>query len=490
MEENTARRMWIRRYGRTVNVTWDACSRDPTRRCASRSLPRMQNERILEIDWAYRYGWVPNFVTEVLNVKSSSRAKVRLRSGNAAGYGRWEDGMGGDDNEDNVHDGENVEDKMEYVTKKGDHGKDIEAQYRDSKVERHQHVGDDDVDGAQEGMQLEGGANINGEDMGENMILSSSFSGSKSFNSAIAQALDIAVEIMRLLQEGEKDAILAYLPDSVIDAACEHNSYSTSNDDGKAENSLSRDIDIMELLDRFNGSEAEFKTNTIALRVLFLCPPAQVKALSSLQISQKKCLQRFAVLGQFGEEAIVNMQLELQETLEARYRSARVVEKWFLTGIIGENMCPRDELPEGPAPKYGPEDVVTVQLDAFRLGNLETAWSFMSPLYRSKFCSGTFDEFLSLFSKEPFSTLKNHAASEILSARHISMTPSRIFVVVGIAGHEQPENSTKRKSVFLWTLHLQSTGSQESNRSTGQYCWLTETIERLSDNGILPYPPP
>lgn len=302
-------------------------------------------------------------------------------------------------------------------------------------------------------------------------------SSHSSSSSSLSDAQEAAAEVMSLFQHGDTDSIIAYLPDSVIDAALDQRR--RSGKDGEAIQDMTDDegLTALKLVDRVGGPDGKFRSNTVAVRVLMLSPPLSVQHMSTLQITPTECWQRFAVESPMGEEAMVTMIFELGEALEPRYRSARIVKRWFLTGIIGESMREdEDDLPWAPMPRLGPERVVGIQLDSLQCGDLDTMWGFMSPSFRSKLREDSFGAFVNSLREPSYRPLLHHEGAEILSARHFAMIPSRISVVVGLS--KKDNSLPPSKYVYLWALQW-----QEDSR-----CWMTESIERLSDFGTLVFP--
>jgi len=120
------------------------------------------------------------------------------------------------------------------------------------------------------------------------------------------------------------------------------------------------DVTLTELLEL--APAADFSADHFAMRGCILAQPASALPLSTLRISPQKCLQRYAVTTASGEEMVLVLTLELAEALEPKYRSVRVVTRWFLRSIKGE---PAEQgVPEYPARQHGPEAVVQAQLEA------------------------------------------------------------------------------------------------------------------------------
>ncbi len=74
--------------------------------------------------------------------------------------------------------------------------------------------------------------------------------------------------------------------------------------------------------------------------------------------------QRVAATSALGEEMVLTFQLDLEESLEPKYRGISCVRRWFLKRVSGE---PVDvDLPTAPSSAVGPESVVLAQLEALR----------------------------------------------------------------------------------------------------------------------------
>jgi hypothetical protein len=271
-------------------------------------------------------------------------------------------------------------------------------------------------------------------------------------------AYHVAQTIIEIFKQGDPDSVMAFLPDEFIDNALERKRSRLGAPGVKLP-----DLTLLELLELARASD--FHVDATAMRTLVLTPPTKVVPLSTLRVSPVKCLQRFALTAASGEEAAISFELQLFDALEAKYRSVRIIKKWFLRGITGEPSDVSEDIPHAPHPRHGPETVVLAQLAALREGDVSRVWAFASPRNREAF-DGNEARFSEMLRSPPYDSLLGHASSEILAAKQ--MTPTRIFVVVGVTSAGQ----VGQKAVFGWALGLQKPSQRDDDAVLN--CWMTE----------------
>ena len=253
-------------------------------------------------------------------------------------------------------------------------------------------------------------------------------------NLSAEAAVHVALECMEYFQQGNLDALLKYLPGSVIDRAID------------LKRSKFRDVSVMQTQSEMQGGleDAELSLmelltvtppsalsiDSFAYRSLIFNPPLDVCLLSTLLVSPTRCFQRFAVTTFSGEEVALLLDLQLEEALEPKYRSLRVVHQWFLRGITGEPASL--QAPEisnlGPVPKIGPELVVLAQLDALQRRDIPRVFRFASPS-NCQMYEYDVSKFTAMLESDPYAPLLGHSDSEILNSKQT--TADRAYIVVG-----------------------------------------------------------
>lgn len=244
----------------------------------------------------------------------------------------------------------------------------------------------------------------------------------------------VALECMEYFQQGNLDAVLKYLPDSLIDKALDlkrskfRDVLVSSQGQFQLQGSTEKnaELSLMELLELTLPSAFSF--DSFAYRSLLFYPPLKTRSLSTLRVGQDRCLQRFEVTTFSGEDVTLLFDLQLEEALEPKYRSLRVVKQWFLRGITGEPASLIDPQTVRPCPEIGPEVVVTAQLDALQRRDIPGVFNFASAANRETFNSDI-SKFALMLESDPYFPLLGHSSSEILKSKQI--TAERAFIVVG-----------------------------------------------------------
>lgn len=187
------------------------------------------------------------------------------------------------------------------------------------------------------------------------------------------EALAVAQRVVDLCRGAEKDAIINFLPEALVERCLQRSrargegwnlrTTGGSSDPGSSSSSSSNgDIGLDQLLSCCTTED--FPADAFAYRGLLLAPPKEVTMLSTLRLSPERCLQRCAVSTASGEDMVLVLDLQLEDALAPRYRSLQLVKQWILCGVTGEAATP--ELPAIPQPCHGPEAVVAAQLQALR----------------------------------------------------------------------------------------------------------------------------
>lgn len=291
---------------------------------------------------------------------------------------------------------------------------------------------------------------------------SSSGSGSGGVEPNASTAFDVAEECMRLFKIGETSSIISYLPDAVIDNALERKR-SKISDMGAVQQFNDSDLTLVELLEL--SPPSEFTADAFAMRGLVLTPPSSYQPLSTLRVGLGRCLQRYSVVAQSGEEMIIIFDLMLEEAIEPRYRGFKVVEKWFIKGLTGEPSDP--ELPSAPAPCHGPEAVILAQLAALQAEDAREVFKYASKRNNSAF-DGSIERFSMMLGSEGFAPLLGHVSAEVL--RSTQMAAGRNFAVVGVTA------ASKQRWLYGWALALEE---QELENGEKVQCWATEAVYPL-----------
>ena len=291
-------------------------------------------------------------------------------------------------------------------------------------------------------------------------------------------AYDVASEAMRLFQSGDTSAIISYLPDAVIDNALERKR-SKLEDMGATQFKQDKDLTFLELLEL--APPTEFTTDSYAMRGLVLTPPSHSTALSTLRIHGQRCLQRYSLCTQSGEEMNVVFDLQLEESHEPRYRGFRIVKKWFIKGLYGEPADP--ELPLSLASTHGPESIILAQLAGLKTQDPRHVFKFASPKNKAAF-NGNVELFSDMLGSEAYAPLLGHFDSKIL--RSTQMTATRNFAVVGVTSNGGGEKSPPQRWLYGWSLALHENDNDAEQDIDGgdekimkRGCWMTEAVYPL-----------
>ncbi|KAL4447540.1 hypothetical protein ABPG75_004759 [Micractinium tetrahymenae] len=209
-------------------------------------------------------------------------------------------------------------------------------------------------------------------------------------------------------------------------------------------------------------------------RGVLAAPPLRATVLSSLKLAADRFLQRYEVLSQTGEEMVLTIDMQLEESLQPKYRGLQVVKRWFLKGITGEPAYP-GEVPRKPEPCWGPDAVVQAQLEALRIGDVAGVFAFASP--QNQQATGPVERFGALLRGDTYRPLLHHEAADVL--RTIQMQPDLAMLIVGVRSNiPTSEPGVAQRVVYSWAVRLQR---QEAGPEFHN-CWMTESVRPISQS--------
>ncbi|PSC68411.1 DUF4864 domain-containing [Micractinium conductrix] len=286
----------------------------------------------------------------------------------------------------------------------------------------------------------------------------------------------------------ELDALVEYLPEAVIDRLLERRkakrreaaeqaqqqqvgAAAAEPGGGAANEGEDSELSFDELVAL--SQPADLALDAFACRGVVNAPPRAAAVLSSLMLAPGRFLTRFSVVAQSGEEMVLTVDLQLQESLQPKYRGLQVVKKWFLKGITGEAACPGD-LPSKPEPCWGPEAVVMAQLEALQAGDASGVFRFASPSNQA--ATGPVERFAGMLETDPFRPLLRHLSAEVL--RTVQMTADNTWLIVGVRSNiPTDEPGITQRVVYSWSVRLQEPGAGPLCS-----CWMTEAVQPVSQN--------
>lgn len=170
--------------------------------------------------------------------------------------------------------------------------------------------------------------------------------------------------------------------------------------------------------------------------------------------------------------------MQLEESLQPKYRGLQVVKKWFLKGITGEPACPGD-VPSKPEPCWGPEAVVQAQLEALAIDDVAGVFRFASP--QNQEATGPVERFGAMLQSEGYRLLVGHLAAEVL--RTVQMQADVALVIVGVRSNvPTSEPGVTQRGVFSWTVRLQEAGAVTPGGEAVHDCWMTESVQPVSQS--------
>ncbi|KAI7839987.1 hypothetical protein COHA_006308 [Chlorella ohadii] len=284
-------------------------------------------------------------------------------------------------------------------------------------------------------------------------------------------------------RSSDLDAVINYLPDTVIDrlierkrakreeaaadaaAAAAFGAPQQAAKQAAQQPALSEDEDL-----NFEELVALAQPSDLALdsysaRGLLNAAPRSAAVLSSLKLAQDRFLQRYSVVSASGEEIVLTFDMQLEECLQPKYRGLQVVKRWFLKGITGEPAYPGD-VPRKPEPCWGPEAVCHAQLEALQAGDAAGVFRFASPANQA--ATGP---------TPLYRPLLQHEHADLL--RSVQMRPDTALLIVGVRSNLPTEEpGVTQRVVYSWTVRLQGeeAGPEFAN------CWMTEAVQPISQN--------
>lgn len=289
-----------------------------------------------------------------------------------------------------------------------------------------------------------------------------------------ATTVDTIIKLFRK-REASLDQLLNYVPDDVLDGVLER--VKTKQEmrqakeagGGKAAGSDALPAPLVSFKDilEYGGKEG-FHLDAFAMRLLVFHNPKELQTLSSITLGDR-FLQRCAVVGASGEQAVLTFELVLQDALEPRYRGINMAQKWFLRSVAGEPGC--EEEPKGPNPRLSPDLVVLAQLQALKDSDPAGVYQFASQSNRK--AMGPVARFAQTLQTPAYAPLLAHREVELLKSMQLNATA--VLVVTGVTSSRPAAGSPGewQKYVYVWGLSLQSGGDNDG-------CWMTDTVHSIS----------
>lgn len=273
--------------------------------------------------------------------------------------------------------------------------------------------------------------------------------GSPESGADVGSACEAVLSLVQALNEARIPSVLDFMPGQIIEDWDE--GYTDGLNDVQQDGPL-RLKETLALVGELTDSYAQ--------RALLFGAPRKVEPLSSLLTARDKFHQRLAVTSHSGEDLVLTARMVLEERLEARYKSCKVSEGWVLSGFVGE---PADiEIPTAPSPIHPPEAIVAAQLEALRLGDVATVFSFASPTNQA--ATGPVERFAEMIRSPMYSTLLGHKNAKVLRA--VQQSRERLIATVGVNAEREGKPVS---AVFQWIVGLQTDGMRSG-------CWMTEAV--------------
>lgn len=251
------------------------------------------------------------------------------------------------------------------------------------------------------------------------------------------------------IKERDFDALLAYVPDDIIDECLRRK-------EGQASSSHISFKDVL--------STPSLYLDTYATRCLVHAAPHSMTVLSSMAISTDRFLQRCAVVAPSGEECTLTFTLERQDCLEPQYGAPPLVTKrWMLKSVVGEACC--DELPSHPSPSFPPEAVVQAQLQALRRHDIPFVFAFASP--QNKAVTGPYEAFAAMLERA-YRPLLGHSSAEVINQLQVGENTYMALVAVHPDGQ-----GGGLPLLFKWVV------SRQSADSVFAHCWMSDSVQQI-----------
>ncbi|KAI8463725.1 MAG: hypothetical protein J3K34DRAFT_526773 [Monoraphidium minutum] len=200
--------------------------------------------------------------------------------------------------------------------------------------------------------------------------------------------------------------------------------------------------------------------DSYALRHLVQSPPTSTVHLSSLAVTPRRVLRRYAVRSAAGERCVMTLTFEHRGAAPAPGGPAPAPGGWMLSAATGEPAAPG--LPAGPAPEHPPEVVVQSVLAALRAVDPFSAWRFMAVNARPAL-GGSAERFGAALDAPGLRPLLLHVAAAPEARRQ--------------AGADRYEETVRLETVtgefvsYVFTVALQVDGPFED-------CWMVEAVAR------------
>eukprot|EP00200_Dunaliella_tertiolecta_P005796 CAMPEP_0202339990 /NCGR_PEP_ID=MMETSP1126-20121109/1614_1 /ASSEMBLY_ACC=CAM_ASM_000457 /TAXON_ID=3047 /ORGANISM="Dunaliella tertiolecta, Strain CCMP1320" /LENGTH=356 /DNA_ID=CAMNT_0048930617 /DNA_START=93 /DNA_END=1164 /DNA_ORIENTATION=+ len=265
--------------------------------------------------------------------------------------------------------------------------------------------------------------------------------------------------------------LLDFVPDKALDAVIA--ARKTTGEDGVSPLTFQ---DIIELIATVPDPSQELglMLDSMAHRLLVLSPASSTQPLSSMLVNPGRSVHRYLVEAS-GEEAVVTIVLEHQDTLQSQYRSApRISKVWRLRSVTAEPTS--EDLPSSPSPAAGPEQVVQAQLDALKAKDVERVWEFAAP--RNKAATGPLDNFARMLEVPQYRPLLAHSQSKVL--KRCMHTADAYFELVAVTSSNTGLEGKSVSLVYLWDVKRQGPPSVGS--------WMTEGVQLISGAQVTRWP--
>lgn len=271
--------------------------------------------------------------------------------------------------------------------------------------------------------------------------------------STARQAIDVADEIMRLIQHGEYDGIVQYLADQYLtlqDGDLE--------EEGKGLHSYICPDD--------QEGDGKFPTNAYTWRGLLFDPPDTWERKSVLHVEKHRCLIRYGITPKLSEEDIImTVDMRLQDALKPTYRSIQIQPQWFVYGLLGEPghddqiaLYAAQGYNENCHRRMGPETVAMCQLEDLKNTKIHMAWEWNTKKYKTMY-NDDVDAFIQSFKHQNSQILLGHTSATILKS--VQTSRFKNMIMVGL--------ESAQRTVFLWMMTLDDDG-----------VWRVDAINRLA----------
>ena len=297
------------------------------------------------------------------------------------------------------------------------------------------------------------------------------------------------------MQAGDLDALLEFVPDEVIDKVID----ARRCRGGGGEPSWLRFSDVLQV-----NEGVHLYLDSFAVRHLAHGAPAALALLSAVRVSPERYLQRCAVTGAGGEEAVLSFEMLQQDCLQSQYKGPPLVRKrWMLRSVRGEPA--REAAAARPAPAHPPEAVLASQLAALREQRFTDVFAHASPA--NKGATGPVTKFARMLHAPAYAPLLGHAGAESLQrlqpSADVFMELVRVRPAGGggagaagggaeaagaaaaLAAAAGARGGGGGGVTYLWVLSRQAAGGPHGR------CWMVDSVQPVDPPapGALPPPP-